>query len=454
MLTLIVITFLVAELFRPDVFSSGSHAVSDARLSGYAKTAVDAYEHEGRQALAAYLEKLQQTTEIDAILFSASMTELSGRHIPSGAHEVAQKIAQPQELEILKRAFPRLTARPLQGASGEQYVLVAKMPSHNHLLSLYGHLVLLAAIVLIGAAFCYWLAKYLTAPVAKLRQATNELARGNLSARVRPSLGKRRDELASLGSDFDLMAEQIESLLKAQRRLLGDISHELRSPLSRLHVALELARQRAGSEALTALARIQKEAENLDEMIGQLLALTRLETGDLEPARKRLDLRKLVIEIAEDADFEARSRNRSVRVDADRNCFIVGDEDLLRPALENVVRNAIHYTAEGTEVDIKLKTSSTSNGGPGPGAELLTCSAAFAEVTVRDRGGGVAENALSQIFRPFFRVDDARDRESGGAGLGLAITERAVRLHGGKVTATNAADGGLSITISLPLAQI
>jgi len=319
-----------------------------------------------------------------------------------------------------------------------------------HLLA-YDHIMHMAAMFLIGAAFCYWLAKYLTAPVTQLRKATNELASGNLAARVGPSLGKRRDELASLGSDFDLMAEQIESLLKAQRRLLGDISHELRSPLSRLNVALELARQRSGSEAMTALTRIQHEAENLNEMIGQLLALTRLETGDQEISKKSFDLRELVLDIAEDADFEARSRNRSVRVDSSRRCIIVGSEQLLRPAIENVVRNAVQHTAEKTEVEIKIKPHAKSSGPTGATVEVQNVREGTAEITVRDHGEGVPENALSEIFRPFYRVDDARDRESGGTGLGLAITERAVRLHRGNVTALNAPDGGLSITISLPL---
>jgi two-component system sensor histidine kinase CpxA len=301
--------------------------------------------------------------------------------------------------------------------------------------------------MLLGAASCYWLARYLTAPVAKLRTATNDLASGNLSARVGPSLGKRRDELASLGSDFDRMAEKIESLLNSQRRLLGDISHELRSPLARLNVALELARQRAGPEATTALQRIQHEAENLNEMIGQLLALTRLETGTQEVSKNQFDLAKLVRDIAEDADFEARSRNRSVRLCAAETCMVEGNEELLRPAIENVVRNAIQYTAEKSEVEIDIK----ANGRPQLASSLPVGNEdGVAEITVRDHGAGVPESALAQIFRPFYRVDDSRDRESGGAGLGLAITERAVRLHGGTVTALNAPEGGLIVRINLP----
>src|SRR6185295_15168872 len=183
--------------------------------------------------------------------------------------------------------------------------------------------------------FCYGLARYLTSPVCKLRAATRELARGNLSARVGPSLGRRRDELASLGADFDVMAQKIQSLVDSQRRLLGDISHELRSPLARLNVALELARQRSGTDATSALERIQREAEILNEMIGQLLALTRLESGADEILKTEFDLASLVREVAGDADFEAHSRERSVKCEANESCRVVGNEQLLRRAVEN-----------------------------------------------------------------------------------------------------------------------
>jgi two-component system sensor histidine kinase CpxA len=448
MATMIVITFAVLELTRPGVFQSHPHAAADLLLSGYAQTAAETYESQGQSGLAAYLDQLEQTTGLHSVLFKSDLKELSGRPLPSGAYQFAQSMSQAADPKTLKHDFPRLITRSVQSPRGEQYLWVAKMPGQprpwdsDHLLHLF-------MMVLIGAGFCYWLARYLTAPVTKLRKATNELARGNLSARVGPSLGRRRDELTSLGHDFDVMAEQIESLLKAQRRLLGDISHELRSPLSRLNVALELARQRAGSDAASALTRIGHEAENLNEMIGQLLALTRLETGEHDIVRKSFDLRKLVVEIAEDADFEARGRNKSVRVDANGGCLILGNEELLRRAIENVVRNAVQYTAPGTEVEITLEGGS-SNGSQKTNGDIQGESEAFAEITVRDHGNGVPESALSQLFRPFYRVEDARDRESGGTGLGLAITERAVRLHGGEVMAANAPGGGLSITIKLP----
>jgi two-component system sensor histidine kinase CpxA len=233
------------------------------------------------------------------------------------------------------------------------------------------------------------------------------------------------------------MAERLESMVRAQQRLLGDISHELRSPLARLGVALGLARQRSGPEANGALDRIERESDNLNEMISQLLTLTRLESGTDGRKRTDVDLGALVKEVADDADFEARSLNRAVQVVSSDNCSIRGVEELLRSAVENVVRNAVRYTAEGTAVEVAL---SRRNG--------------HAVISVRDRGNGVPEEALEKIFRPFYRTEDARDRQSGGGtGLGLAITERAVRMHGGSVQAVNATDGGLAVEMRFNLNQ-
>jgi two-component system sensor histidine kinase CpxA len=227
--------------------------------------------------------------------------------------------------------------------------------------------------------------------------------------------------------------------VKAQQRLLGDISHELRSPLARLGVALGLARQRSGTEANGALDRIERESDNLNEMISQLLTLTRLESGTDSRKRTEVNLAALVREVADDADFEARSVNRAVQVVSSDDCSINGVEELLRSAVENVVRNAVRYTPEGTAVEVALRKQ---NGGTDN----------FAVISVRDRGKGVPEDALERIFRPFYRTEDARDRQSGGGtGLGLAIAERAVRMHGGSVQAVNAADGGLAVEMRLGL---
>lgn len=448
LVTMIVGTSVVGELMRPD-FSQPIRRPLDLALNAYAQTAADAYERDGQGALSAYLDRIEHESDIRAFLFNSQLQELSGRRLPAGAAGVAQKVFETRLPEIASAGPTSLLARPVVTPHA-QYVLVAEMPPRPPPPLFFHPIAHVLAIAFVGALFCYGLARYLTSPVTKLRAATQELARGNLSARVVPALGKRRDELASLAADFDRMAEKIESLINSQRRLLGDISHELRSPLARLNVALELARQRSGADATTALERMQREAEILNEMIGQLLALTRLESGTDEVRRSEFDLASLVREIADDAEFEARSRKRSVKLQSVVSCKIVGNEQVLRRAIENVVRNAVQYTAEGTEVEVKLEWR-VKNEGDKVGGEGTEKRAAV--ISVRDHGAGVPENALTEIFRPFYRVDDARDREAGGVGLGLAIAERAVRLHGGTVEASNAPEGGLLVTMTLPAEQ-
>jgi two-component system sensor histidine kinase CpxA len=290
----------------------------------------------------------------------------------------------------------------------------------------------------VGGLVCLGLAWRLTAPVRRLRTAAQRLARGDLTARVGPGPAKGGDEIAALGRDFDLMAERIEALMTTQRQLLRDISHELRSPLARLNVALELARQRSGPEAVGPLDRIECESERLNDLIGRLLTLTQLEGGGEWTERRPVSLKGLVEAIASDANFEAQTRSRGVHAVVEEEITIQGSEEMLHQGIENVVRNAVRYTAEHTEVDISV---SRRRAGLGDAAIIR----------IRDRGPGVPEHALSRLFLPFYRVADARERQTGGTGIGLAITERAVRLHGGTVTAANAADGGLVVEIVLPL---
>jgi signal transduction histidine kinase len=285
---------------------------------------------------------------------------------------------------------------------------------------------------------CYLLARYFSSPIVKLRAATQQLAEGNLSARVGAANVKRRDELADLGRDFDIMAERIQSLIASQQRLLHDISHELRSPLARLKIALELARQDDEEEARWALDRIEREADRLNDLIGQLLTLARLESKSLTVDSDAVDLKRLVQEVVQDADFEARNYNRGVQVVASDNCVIVGNERLLHSAIENVVRNAVSYTAEGTVVEVALRCQSDGEEGR-------------AVISVLDQGAGIPQAALAHIFRPFYRVADARDRQSGGIGLGLSISQRAVEIHNGTIEASNASTGGLLVEIHLPV---
>lgn len=402
-----------------------------------AQRAAEIYDTEGSAALAAFLQERDRRAGINVVFYDVRGNELSGRVPPPGATELVAKAAEADDVEFNFAGPNTLVAKPIVTPKGNKYFYVANIPRPAFQFSWEPLALRLLIVLLVGGLFCYALAKYLTTPLQKLRLATNELAEGKLGARVTKNLANRRDEIGQLGRDFNGMAERLEALVLAQQRLLGDISHELRSPLARLGVALGLARQRSGAEIKSQLDRIERESDNLNEMISQLLTLTRLESGTDGRKKTDVDLAALVREVAEDADFEARSTNRTVQLTKIDKCSIIGVEELLRSAVENVVRNAVKYTPEGTAVEISLHKQNGSADN-------------FAVINVRDRGRGVPEDALERIFRPFYRTEDARDRQSGGGtGLGLAITERAVRLHGGSVKAMNAPDGGFSVELKL-----
>lgn len=400
----------------------------------FGNEAAKVFEREGQAGLAVYLNFLEQNLKNPSYLLDEKGQELAGQNIPSALPAAALQNRGRRETFVGERQYLTM---PVQSPSGQHYLFIHAFPDFisEQMFSTPGRLALHILVVLLSAGLgCYLLARYLTAPLMQLRAATQRFATGDLRARVGTTLGKRRDETTELAHEFDRMAARIESLIQGQQRLLGDISHELRSPLTRLNLALGVARREAGERATKAHDRIEREAERLNELIGQLLRLTELESGEQAIHREPIQLAALLTEIAGDAEFEARNQNRAVRLVVTEPCTIEGDERLLRSAIENVVRNAIRHTAEGTAVEISLSQQ-----------------AATALITVRDHGQGVPEYSLSHLFRPFYRVDDARDRHSGGTGLGLSITERAIKLHHGTVTAANADQQGLIVSLRLPM---
>jgi two-component system, OmpR family, sensor histidine kinase CpxA len=429
-------------------------------MSLFGETAAGIYERDGTFALHSYLDRIERVSSISTVLFDESGRELSGRAVSENARTLASRPAAIAPFVVDPPVPFTFGARPLRSslaaqlvtsAQGSKFILVGELPQGfpgppriGEPGSLWFGLRILARtllpLLLIGGLFCYLLARYLAQPIVKLRSTTRELSGGNLSARVDPGLLKRRDEIGYLGRDFNFMATHIESLVDAQRRLLTDISHELRSPLARQGVALGLARRRANAEVGPSLDRIGREAERMNQMIGQLLDLSRVENGTDTLQVSRIDLTSLVDEIVQDADYEALDRERAVRVTARDKCSINGVVDLLSSAIENVVRNAVRHTNPNTSVEIGLRCSDLN------GQRSAT-------ITVRDHGRGVPESSLDEIFQPFYRVEEARDRKSGGTGLGLAIAARAVRLHSGTIKASNAAEGGLVVEIILPVTR-
>ena len=411
------------------------------QLAMYGLAATDKLAEEGTGGADNYLNLLERTTRTRAYLFDENANLAAGKEVPPKIREIAQSLAGEGQDKVSQTSKTDFVARKFIAFDGRTFIIAGEFPRPPAMmLPFRPHAWWLQsiAVFLTAGIVCYGLARYLSSPVVKLRAATQQLSAGDLSARVGAANGRRRDELADLGRDFDVMAERIQSLMDSQQRLLHDISHELRSPLARLKIALELARKGDGPEARWALDRIEREADRLNDLIGQLLTLARLDSKPPQKNAASIDLKRLVDEVVADADFEAHSSGRAVRLVASQDCVIDGNEQLLRSAIENVVRNAASYTAEGTVVEVSLRCQ---NGNQND----------HAVVSVLDQGSGVPQAALANIFHPFYRVADARDRQSGGSGLGLSITQRAVQIHGGSVSASNAPGGGLLVEIVLPI---
>ena len=410
---------------------------SDKVLDGHAREAVAILDREGPRGVARFLTDLEHTTRIHAVLLDPDGHGVSGRTVPRKALKVARRALASGQTEMDADGQTAVKARAVTVDEGRRYVLVAALPIGLMRLLHDGptaQALRLLAVFATAAAACYGLARYVTRPLAILRGATRALARGDLAVRVGSTVGHGTDEFTELGRDFDRMAERLDALVTAERRLLRDISHELRSPLARLNVALGLGRQRAGDDQ-AALDRIEREAERLNSLIGQLLMLARMESGVATVVREPIDLVAIVHDVVEDAAFEAKSRGRAVEITETCDARVSGDPELLHSAVENVVRNSVRHTREGTAVEVSMGRAG----------------AARVWIRVRDHGGGVPEEALPNIFQPFYRVGDARERGTGGVGLGLTIVHRTIRLHDGTVRAVNVpGGGGLVVELTLP----
>jgi len=401
----------------------------------------------GTAAAAKYIGSLEQRDPMQNYMLDENGREVFGREVPEKALKVLPIVNQTPPGQPLYFNHDRIMAEKVVGPGGHTYSFIMTFPPHplvprsmtQFLFQDLGSegLVRLIAVLATAAVFCFWLARHITGPISQLRFAAREIANQHLDARVDKRVTSRHDELAELGRDFDRMAERIDALVTSQRRLLADVSHELRSPLTRLNLALGLARQRANPEAFEHLDRIERETDRLNKLIGQLLSLARIESGVDLQQKKVFDLGDLVQEVACDGDYEARSQNRSVKFTQRFECAVAGSPEMLRGAVENVVRNAVRHTADGTTVDVAIECR------PNNGSQ-------HAVIQVRDHGAGVPESELPELFIPFHRVTDGIRKDPDGAGLGLAIAERAFRLHGGSVTAANAIDGGLVVTLEVP----
>jgi signal transduction histidine kinase len=379
----------------------------------------EAYESGGAARLAVYLDRWHKYLSGQYYL-----TDSSGKDLVSGADRspyltlVAGKWGEP-----IRSNGHTIVAAPSD--DGKYRLIQVNDPPFDLRRNIPYYLLILGVIALL----CWLLAVNIASPLRALAGMVDRFGAGDLAVRVN---SERKDEIGELGRAFDRMAERIGTLLTAERRLLQDISHELRSPLARLSFAAELARTAENREA--AVARLKKEIQRLTDLVGALIEVTRAE-GELNSSRpESIRLDSLLAEVVEDCQVEAEARGCRIALSAIPKIAIRGDRELLRRAVENVVRNSIRYTPSGSAVDVELQAASNA-----------------ARISVRDYGPGVPEPALFKIFQPFFRVDDSRDSATGGVGLGLAIARRAISVHHGRLWAQNV-QPGLTVWIELPMA--
>jgi two-component system sensor histidine kinase CpxA len=411
----------------------------------------------GAKALERYVGSFEADPGVANYVFDGSGADVLGRAVDPAVLRIVGSLAEAESGVQRVDHAERIIAEKVVDARGNPYVVVVDFPPPSIMArSLFEFLpgksdgagadtaTLLRLVTVLGVAgvLCFLMARHIARPIDQLRAATRTIANEQLQTRVGSGVLQRKDEIGDLGRDFDRMAERIEHLVKAQRGLLADVSHALRSPLARVNLALGLARQRSDPAASEHLDRIERETERLNILIGQLLTMARVDSGvDLE-RQTLFDLASVVDEVATDADYEARSRHCRVELDHHDECPVHGAREVLRGAIENVVRNAVRYTAEQTTVQISTTRQVDADG------------ASRAVIEVKDLGPGVPTDALGTLFAPFHRLAHGGLHSPDGSGLGLAITRRAFEVHGGTATAANRTDGGFVVTLKLPLAAV
>jgi two-component system sensor histidine kinase CpxA len=405
--------------------------------------AAHAYESGGPQGFDQFERGLVGKSGIELYLIDGYGNDVLSRPIPSDSLFIVR--AARSDGRVLSRFGLRSHSSSYKFASpsGHPYILLVRTSLQ---LSKFlddtagGGVLFFGAVLLMVTLFCFWLTHHIVAPIQGIQSAARKVAAGDLSVRAPVEISARHDELAALAADFDAMVERMSAFVRSHKDLLSTVSHELRSPLTRLIMSLTLLRKQSPPESEELLQRMERDVERVDTLMGQLLTLARLETGLSSGERTSVDFSQLVQEVAADGDFEARSCGKSVRLQADGGIVIEkADQQALRSACENIVRNAIRFTAPGSEVEVILKTEEMN-----PSSQAV--------LSVRDCGPGVPQELLQQIFQPFFRVKEpgADPRANNGTGLGLAIALEAIRQHRGTIIASNAHPMGLEVKIMLP----
>lgn len=433
---LIIVTtaWFTSEIARKSSIPTQERAFMDS----YANAAVVTFEAGQRTALVKWLEKTGLNKQMNLFLLT-NTGEIIGNHdIPDLVKQISTNLVNGELDSGIFKSGNLIVSHEILSTTGTAYRLAAvseKPLSQVVQIPWAGLTLRLLIAFFISGLICYLLSIYLTQPLSALRMAAKSLAKGKLNTRVGHFAGHHKDEIAELSHEFNRMAEQLETLIHSKERLLQDISHELRSPLTRLHIAVELGRKKSNHLAETEFDRIEAECLRLNTLIGEILDFARLDKSTNTIKKAMVDLPKLLNYIASDANYEFSETTPRVVLGDIQPFRLMLDERLIHRAIENILRNALRYSPEEQVVTISLYQGTRKN-------------SVF--IDIEDNGPGVPEDQLAKIFNPFYRVDTARQKKTGGYGLGLAIAKQAIQLHHGKIQATNREDGGLLVRIILP----
>jgi len=419
----------ISPLTVPDMWAGVAPVVANA--------AVHAYEESGAAGYAQFCELILGNQDRQLYLVNSEGRDVRGRALPQNVSAIVQA-ARGQHHAFLQYGLrSKLAAYETYSPSGRRYILVLSIPRLLAGSELPNGLrgAFIPAVMITVTLLCLALARHIAGPIAGLSAAARRVSRGDLSARAPVSATKRRDELADLGADFNEMIERIQTLMSAHQELLASVSHELRSPLARLNLALALLRKVGNATQETILNRMEQDVTRVDGLLTQLLTFSRLESGITGVQRTEVNLSLLLEEVVADCNFEAEALMKSVHGDLASATFLTcSDLEALRSACENIVRNAVRFTHPGTAVRVALRSEAN-------GSEVT--------IIVEDSGPGVSDEHLSKIFQPFFRVE-AHTGTHEGVGLGLAIATRAIHLHQGSISALNRKPNGLRVEVRLP----
>lgn len=438
--SIIVITIIVAAAIGFSYAERTRITIENFEVSDAVLEAATALREGGREGLTEWLRSLPGITKSLVYITDDNGEDILDRRLPSVVRIAIRRLGGHARLPPrMRRDSPNFRpARPFTELVGpdERVYTVFVLPPRRidaRWFADRGRAGLVILALLISAAVSYLLARTISRPIQELRESANAIAGGDLETRVAERVGKRKDEIGLLADDFDRMADGLERAWLQQAELTQNVSHELRSPLARLRVALELVRRKTGE--LPELARIDRETERLDALIGQILEFSRLDANSTETP-SLIDLTELVQSVVDDVRYEYGDigSNASVDFECVDECLVIGHQNALTSCVENVLRNAMHHSPDDGAVTVRLRVG-----------------AGHAELAVEDQGGGVADDELDRIFEPFYRSKKHAGAARRSGGLGLAIASRAIALNAGSIVASNISQG-LRVEIRLPLA--